>query len=111
VDDRADRDVAQRQVVAGLDVRRRAGLDPVALGEPGRAEDVALLPVGVVQQSDPGRAVRVVLDVRDRRGDAVLVVTAEVDHAVRPLVAATLVAGRHATVHVAATLAVQRADE
>src|SRR5690606_36054007 len=40
---RADRDVAQRQVVARLDVRGRAGLHHVALLEPVRRDDVALL--------------------------------------------------------------------
>ena len=54
-------------------------------------------------------AVRVVLDVRDLRVDAVFVVAAEVDHPVGPLVAAALVAGGDATVRVTATLAVQRA--
>src|SRR5690606_15090742 len=60
VDDGTDRDVAQRQVVAGLDVSRRALLDRVALAEPVRRDDVALLPVRVVQQRDARRAVRVV---------------------------------------------------
>src|SRR4051794_36143366 len=49
----ADRDVAQRQVVARLDVGPRAVLDPVALTQLLRRDDVALLAVGVVQQRDP----------------------------------------------------------
>src|SRR4051812_7990551 len=65
VNHRADRDVPQRQVVARLDVGRGAALDLVALAQPRRREDVALLAVGEVQQRDPRRAVRVVLDVRD----------------------------------------------
>src|SRR5699024_4741484 len=73
VDHGTDRDVAQREVVAGLDVRTGAVLDPVALLEPHRGEDVALLAVGVVQQRDPRGAVRVVLDVCDLRGHTVLV--------------------------------------
>src|ERR1700712_1165522 len=40
VDGRTDRDVAQRQVVAGLDVGARARLDDGALGEPPRRDDV-----------------------------------------------------------------------
>src|SRR5262245_29517675 len=44
---RADRDVAQRQVVAGLDVGARAGLDGTALAQALRRDDVALLAVGV----------------------------------------------------------------
>src|SRR3954470_1817891 len=111
VDHRADRDVAQRQVVAGLDVGGRAGLDPIALLQPRRADDVALLAVGVVQQRDPCGAVGVVLDVRDLRRYAVLVVAAEVDDAVGPLVPAALVTRGDAAVDVAAALAVQRPDE
>src|SRR3712207_8403843 len=41
----ADRDVPQRQVVAGLDVGRGAALHRVALLQPRRREDVALLAV------------------------------------------------------------------
>ena len=47
----------------------------------------------------------------DRRRDAVLVVTTEVDHAVLALVAAAAVAGGHAAVVVTATGLVQRAQQ
>src|SRR5690606_7986153 len=57
VDDGAHRDVPQRKVVAGLDVRGRARLHPVALAEVLGRDDVPLLAVGVVQQRDPGGAV------------------------------------------------------
>ena len=70
-------------------------------------KDVALLAVDVVQQGDAGAAVRVVLDGRDLRGDAVLVAL-EVDDAVTALVAATLVAGGDAAVVVASCLVRQR---
>src|SRR5699024_4735690 len=92
VDDGADRDVAQRQVVPRLDVGRGTLLHRVALTEPVRRDDVALLAVGVVQQRDAGGAVRVVLDLCDLGRDAVLVVTAEVDHPVGALVPTTDVA-------------------
>src|SRR5690606_32589585 len=84
----ADRDVAQRQVVAGLDVRSLARDDRGALAQALRSEDVALLTVVVVQQRDPGGAVRVVLDVSDLGRDTVLVVALEVDQAVGLLVTA-----------------------
>src|SRR5687767_1104004 len=61
VDDGADGDVAQRQVVAGLDVGGRTALDEVALLQLRRRDDVALLAVSEVQQRDPRGAVRVVL--------------------------------------------------
>src|SRR6185369_12967306 len=107
----ADRDVAQRQVVAGLDVRARTGLDAVALLEVLRADDVALLPVGVVQQRDPSRPVGVVLDVRDLGRDAVLVRPTEVDYAVLTLVPAALVPRGDLAVDVATALVRQRLHE
>src|SRR4029450_6211196 len=93
VHSRADRDVAQRQVVARLDVRARTGLHAVALLQVLRRDDVALLAVGVVQQRDPRGAVGVVLDVRDLRRYAVLVDPLEVDQPVLTLVTAALVPG------------------
>src|SRR5882757_5678122 len=111
VDRRTHRDVAQRQVVARLDVGACAVLDPVTLLQLGGGEDVALLAVRVVQQRDPRRAVGVVLDVRDLGGHAVLVVPTEVDDTVGALVAAALVADGHTTGVVTAALAVQRADQ
>ena len=65
------------------------------------SEDVTLLAVGVVQQRDVGGAVRVVLDVRDLRRDAVLAAL-EVDLAVQPLGAAATMARGLAAVPVAA---------
>src|SRR5687767_13338225 len=111
VNHRADRDVPQRQVVAGLDVGRRAALDLVALLQPRRRDDVALLAVGVVQQCDPRGAVRVVLDVRDLGRHAVLVGPAEVDQPVGTLVTAALVASGDLAVDVASTSTVQRPDQ
>lgn len=111
VDGRTDRDVAQRQVVTGLDVGGRAVLDTVALRQSTRRDDVALLAVRVVQERDARGAVRVVLDVRDLGRHAVLVVTTEVDHSVGALVATALVANGHTTGVVTAALAVQGADQ
>src|SRR5690606_32079081 len=111
VDDRTDRDVAQREVVARLDVGAGTVLDDRALRELVRREDVALLAVRVVQERDARGAVGVVLDVRDLRGDAVLVVATEVDDAVGALVATTLVTGGDATGAVAAAALAQRTDQ
>src|SRR5690606_28910126 len=108
VDHRADRDVAQRQVVTRLDVSPRAALHLVALLQLVRGDDVALLPVGVVQQRDTGAAVGVVLDVRDLGRNTVLVVTPEVDDPVSALVAATLVPSGDPTAGVTTTTAVER---
>src|SRR6476646_1312240 len=105
------RHVAQRQAVARLDVGRRTVLDGVALLQPVRREDVALLAVGVVQQRDPRGAVGVVLDVRDLGRHAVLVVTTEVDDAVGALVATTDVAGGDPAGVVAAAALAERTDQ
>ena len=90
VDRGTDRDVAQRQGVARLDVGAVTAADVVADVEALGGQDVGLLAVGVVQQGDAAGAVGVVLDGRDLGGDAVLDAL-EVDHAVRTLVAATAV--------------------
>jgi len=58
---RAERDVPQRQRVAGLDIGLRPGLDLVALLEALGRQDVAFLAVRVMQQRDIGRAVGIVL--------------------------------------------------
>ena len=84
-----DRDVAQRQVVARLDVGALAGFNLAALTKTFRSDDVSLLTIGEVQQGDTGGAVRVVLDVRDLGRHTVLVVALEVDQPVRLLVSAT----------------------
>src|SRR5664279_6428199 len=101
VDDRADRDVPDRQRVAGLDRRLGARQDRRADLEAARRDHVATLAVGVHHQGDVRAAVRVVLDALDLGRDRVLVAD-EVDHAVVVLVAAALVARRDVAVVVAA---------
>ena len=111
VDGRTGRDVAQRQVVADLDVGVRTSLNDGALGQALRRDDVALLAVEVVQQRNVCGAVRVVLDVSDLGQHAVLVGAAEVDHAVATLVAAAAVTGSDVAVGVTATLLRERAQQ
>jgi hypothetical protein len=65
---RAERNVLQRQAVARQDVDVVAGDDRVADLHAERLQDVALLAVGVGEQRDARRAVRVVLDRRHLRG-------------------------------------------
>ena len=92
---RADRDVAQRERVAGLDRRVGARRDRVAGRDALRREDVAALAVGVQHQREVRGAVRVVLEPLDLARDAVLVAQ-EVDDAITVPVAAALVARRDA---------------
>src|SRR5581483_3280727 len=105
VHDRADRDVPQRQRVAGADLRALPGLEQVTDLRAARGEDVALLAVEIVQQQDAAVAVRVVLDGRHLRRHPVLG-PLEVDHAVLLLVAATAMAGGLAALRVATARAV-----
>src|SRR5262249_36341997 len=72
VHERAGGDALERQRVPGLDVGARAGLQLGADPEACRSEDVRLEAVRVVEQRDPGRPVRVVLDRGHPRRDAVL---------------------------------------
>ena len=69
--------------------------------EADRREDVALLAVDVVEQREPRRAVRIVLDRRHPRRHVVLVAT-EIDDTIAPLVAAAAMARGDATAVVAA---------
>src|SRR6266545_3442431 len=96
----SDRDAAQRQGVARLDVRALAGLHHVAHTQAVGRQDVALLAVEVVEQRDAGGPVRVVLDRRHLGRHSVLV-AAEVDDAVALLVATAAVPRGDAAVHVA----------
>src|SRR6267142_5349984 len=68
----ADGDVPDGQRVARQDVRLRAGHHDLVHLEAVRRDDVALLAVAVVQQRQPRRAIRVVLDRRHPRRDAEL---------------------------------------
>src|SRR6476660_1686076 len=104
VDYGTDRDVAQRQVVAGLDVSVGTCFHGVTLGQLVRGDDVTLGAINVVQEGDASRAVRIVLDFGNAGVDAVLVVATEVDQTVLALVATTLVTGRDLTGVVTATL-------
>src|SRR5262249_11894874 len=70
VDLGTDRNEAQRQRVAGLDVGRVRRDHLVAHLEILWREDVALLAVGVLEERQARRAVRVVLDLEHGRGNA-----------------------------------------
>ena len=90
VDEGADGDVPKLGGVAGLDVHARSGLDHLADGKAVGSQDVPLLPVEIVDEGDPRRAVGIVLDGGDAAGNAQLVAL-EVDDAVVALVAAAAV--------------------
>src|SRR5512143_1408063 len=101
VHDRAERDRLQRKRVSDDDVDRRARDDRLADGEAGGRHDVPLLPVGVGEEGDARRPVRVVLDGGDLRRDVVLVAL-EVDVAIALLVTAAPPPGREVSAAVTA---------
>ena len=83
--------ILERQRVSNQDVGFRAGVDRAPHFETHRANNVALLAIGVVQQRDVRGAVGVVFDVSDLRWNPVLA-SLEVDLAIQPLGPATAVA-------------------
>src|SRR2546426_7696207 len=88
------------QSIAREDIGVAAGLHRHADFQADRVQDVALLPVGVVQQSQPRRAVRVIFDGHHARGDAGFI-AAEIDDAVLALVTATAMPSGDFTVGIA----------
>ena len=101
VDHGTNRDVLNRQAVARLDVGILGGDDLVADLQTLGSEDVCLLAVLILDESDVGRAVRVVLDGLDFCENVELL-TLEVNDTVLLLVAAADVANGDAAVAVAA---------
>src|SRR2546428_790317 len=101
VHDGADRDIAQRQRVAGLDWRLGARHELRADAQAFGRHHVTALAVGVEQQREVCAAVRVVFQPLDLRRDAVLV-AAEIDDPQVVLVAAALMPHGDAAVVVAA---------
>src|SRR5262245_53496806 len=110
VHERADRDVPHRQRVARQDVRLRAGHHARAGPEPARRDDIALLAVPIVQQGQPRRAIRVVLDRRDPRRDPILL-AAEIDLPEHLLGPAAAMTDRDAPVDVPSVRPALRAQE
>ena len=101
VDHGAERDVPERHRVARLDVGVAAGDDLVTDREAVRREDVRLLSIHVVEESEARGAVGIVLDRRDRRGNADLRAL-PVDETVALLVSTATEAAGDTAVRVAA---------
>ena len=103
VDQGTNGNLGKRHGVAGLDVGASAGHDGIANPEALGSQDVALLAVHVVEQSDAGRAVRIVLD-RGNLGRHAVLVALEVDATILTLVAAALVTDGDVAMIVTASL-------
>src|ERR1700744_3348370 len=111
MDQGTGRNIAQWQVITGLDIGVGARFHHVALRKSLRRDDVSLLTVKIMKQCDVRGAVRVVLDMRDLRVDAVFVVAAKVNHPIGTLVPTALVASGDPAVRVTSPTTVQPLDQ
>ena len=100
VNQRAQWNVPQGNGIARFDIRFLPADQNLADADLRRGHNVSFLTVAIIQKSDPGRSVRVVLNGR-HFGRNVRLVAAKIDHPVLPLVAAADVARRNAPVVVA----------
>src|SRR6266545_402866 len=98
----AQRDVADRQSIAGQDIGLRARHHRVPRLEPQRGDDVALLAVAVMQEGDASRAVWIVFDPGYPGGNPELLAP-EIDLPQHALVPAAPVTDRDPAVHVPST--------
>ena len=110
MNDRAQRNVAQLERVAGFDIRSLAGFDFGADRKAFGRKDVSLLAVGVVEQRDIRRSIRIVFERRNDRRYSVLVAL-EIDQAKPSLVTAATMTNRHAALIVATAGSLDRNEQ
>ncbi len=107
---RTERNISQRQRIPN---RRRCcstGHNRCACRQAIRSDNVSLLAVHVVQQSNPGTPIRVILNGRNTGRNAVFI-TKEIDNSISPLMTATPVPHSNATLIISATGLHQRAKQ
>ena len=107
VDDAAKGHVAHGKTVARLDINSIAGDDFVTDANTKRGKNITLLPVNIVQKSDVGGAVRVILNRGNLRRDINLL-PLEVDKTVFALMSTANMPRGHTAIIVAATTFFQR---
>jgi len=103
-----DWDIAKRQVITWLDIRRWTSLNLCTLNYAIWTDDVALLAISKVKESDTCGTIWVVLDMSDCGWNAILIISEEIDYAICALMSATLMASSDAASSVGATLLVDR---
>ena len=103
-------DVSDGQAVAGLNVGALAGLDVIANLQAVGGQDVALLAVLILHQSNESGAVGIVFDGLDFGGHANLV-TLEIDDTVLNLVTAAMMTDGDTAIAVAASGLLQRLQQ
>ena len=110
VDDRAHWNILDRKRVTDFDVGGRPGFYELANAQTQRRQDITLFAIAVVQQRDPARTVRIVLDRRDLRRHAILR-TLEVDDAVLPARPTAAMAHGDMAVEIAARVLLANLDQ
>src|SRR5258707_15583838 len=90
---RTQRNIPDRQSVAGKNVRILTAGNRFADLQAYRRDDVTLLAVKISNQRNVRRAIRIVLNLRHASGHAVFV-TLEIDHAIETFVTATTTTNR-----------------
>src|SRR6202158_2968388 len=110
VDHRPGWDLAQLHGVSRLDVGAFTTCDSTADAHPGGGEDVALFPVGIVQQRQSCGAIRIVFDRSDLRGHLILIAP-KIDDTIPLLVTTAAVAAGHAAQRIATTGALLRGEQ
>ena len=106
VDHGTHRDVGDGQAVAGLDICSGGGDHLVTGGQTHGSDDVTLLAVLILHQSDVGAAVGIVLQTQDSGGH-IRLVTLEVDDTILALLAAAAMADGDAAIAVATSALLQ----
>src|ERR1044072_6392457 len=110
MDLRAERDIDQRQRVTRQNVGFSATHDRLADFQTRRRDDVTLLAVLVSDQRDVRGTIRIVFDLRNAAGHAVLVAL-EVDDPVKTLVTAATTSHRDTTIIVASRNTLLRLEQ
>jgi hypothetical protein len=99
-----DWDITERQVITRLDIRGWTILDLCTLNYAIWADDVALLAISKVKESDTSRTIWVIFNMCNGGWDSILIVAKEIDYAICALVSASLVASGDATSSVTTAL-------
>ena len=110
VDHSTNGDVGNGQAVAGLDVGSGGGEDLVACVQAHGSDDITLLAILILHQSDVGAAVGIVLQLQDS-GFHIHLVALEVDDTVLALLAAAAMTDGDAAIAVATSILLQHFGE
>ena len=104
------RNISEREAIPRFDIGGRAGDHAIRHLQLRRSQDVSLLAIGIVEQSNPRRSIGVIFNGSDLGRDLSLV-PFEIDHPISSLVATSLVPGRYSTIAVSPSRLFQRDEK